>query len=86
MCVCVRARARVCVFSYLLIWFNYSFKTLNTNQNAQYPEEDSSLVECSRHVDSQSLRGLLDLEDEGTVLLKVGNWLLRHGVKPQKGK
>lgn len=75
---------RVCVFSYPLIWFNYSFKTFNTNQNVQYPEEDSSLVGCSRHVDSQSLRGLLDLEDAGTVVLKVGNCLLRHGVTPQK--
>jgi hypothetical protein len=69
MCVCV------CLFSYLRIWFNYSFNTLNTNQNVQYPEEDSSLVGCSRHVDSHFC-GLLDLEDAGTVLLKVGNWLL----------
>ena len=31
-----------------------------------------------------SLLGLLDLEDEVTVLPKGGNWLLRHGVSPQK--
>ena len=61
-----------------------SFKTLNTNQNVQYPEEGSSLVECSRHVDSQSLCGPLDLEDAGTVLLKVGKWLLRHGVTTKR--
>jgi len=61
-----------------------SFKTLNINQNVQYPEEDSSLVGCSRHFDSQGLCGLLDLEDAGTVLLKFGKWLLRHGVTTKK--
>jgi hypothetical protein len=32
---------------------------------------------------AQSILGLLDLEDEGTVVLKFGSCLLRHGMTYQ---
>jgi hypothetical protein len=41
-------------------------------------------LSVAHSMSTASLRGLLDLEDAGAMLLKVGIWLLRNGITPQK--